>query len=107
MAPSPAPASRFAQHPDPSGYVDATWWPRSGDLGTELPELITALQPASWPISRVVYDPAAWSPAPPHLVVNGGTVRLDPYTFELPETMYVYGADGIVLVVLVVPAATR
>ncbi|MFC8527042.1 DUF5994 family protein [Nocardia sp. NPDC057227] len=104
MTPPPAPASRFAQHPDPSGYVDATWWPRSTDLGTELPDLITALQPESWPISRVVYDPAAWSAAPPHLVVDGGTVRLDPYTFELSETMYVYGADGIVLVVLVVPA---
>ncbi|MEU7769041.1 DUF5994 family protein [Nocardia sp. NPDC049190] len=42
---------------EPSGYIDATWWPRSSNLAIELPDLITAPRPRTGPIWRIVYDP--------------------------------------------------
>ncbi|MBF6210098.1 hypothetical protein IU469_21555 [Nocardia puris] len=96
------PGPRLHLHPDASDYIDATWWPRSGVLVTELPDLLTALQLRAGPISRVVYDPTAWSEAERSLRMDDRVIRLDPYPFELFDTMYVYGTNGAVIVLQVV-----
>ncbi|MFC8527824.1 DUF5994 family protein [Nocardia sp. NPDC057227] len=98
-------APRLQLHPDPSSYLDATWWPESADLATELPDLITALQLRAGPIWRVVYDPALWSPTERDLVLDERVIRLDPYPFEMFGTVYVCGTNGSVVVIQAVPFA--
>jgi len=95
---TPAPTPRLHLHEDPTDYIDATWWPRTSSLATELPDLITALQLRTGPISRVVYDPTTWLPAGGRLFMDERSVRLDPYLFERSDTVYVYGANGNVMV---------
>ncbi|BDU06644.1 hypothetical protein IU485_01495 [Nocardia cyriacigeorgica] len=113
MTPSPLPpprtlasTPRLHLHQDPKDYIDATWQPRSSDLVTELPALLTALQLRTGPISRVVYDPTVWSPASSHLLMDERAIRLDPYPFELFDTMYVYGTNGAVMVLQIVRPST-
>lgn len=101
---TPTLTPRLRLRPDPSGYIDATWWPRSSNLATELPDLITTLGLRTGPIWRIVYDPRAWSPTARHLVVADHTIQLDPYPFELFGTMYICGSGGAVLVVQAIPA---
>ena len=95
---TPTPTPRVHLRTDPKDYIDATWWPRTNNLATELPDLITALQLRTGPISRVVYDPSAWSPTDSPLIVGERRVRLDPYPFEWSDTVYVYGVNGSVMV---------
>ncbi|WP_241384608.1 DUF5994 family protein [Rhodococcus sp. CH91] len=89
-------------HTDPTDCIDATWWPRTRSLATELPDLITALQLRTGSISRVVYDPNTWLPASGRLSMDERSVRLDPYLFERSDTVYVYGTNGNVMVLQVV-----
>lgn len=96
--------SRLHLRPDPSGYIDAAWWPRSSNLAAELLDLIPVLQPRTGPIRRIVYDPRAWSPAERSFIVGDRAVRLDPYPFELFGTMYLCGVDDTVLVVQAIPS---
>lgn len=103
---APGPTPRLHLHQDPRDYIDATWWPRSSDLAIELPDLLTALQLRTGPISRVVYDPTAWSPADRRLFMGDRAIRLDPYPFELLDTMYVYGTNGTVIVLQVLHPST-
>ncbi|WP_226949789.1 DUF5994 family protein [Rhodococcus rhodochrous] len=95
---APTPAPQLHLRTDPRDYIDATWWPRTNSLAAELPDLITALQLRTGPVSRVVYDPSVWSPAASPLFVGDRRVRLDPYPFELADTVYVYGTNGSVMV---------
>ncbi|WP_067665566.1 DUF5994 family protein [Nocardia miyunensis] len=114
MTPSPLPppprvldsTSRLHLHPDPKDYIDATWWPRSSDLVAELPDLLTAFELRTGPISRVVYDPTVWSPVGSHLLMDDRAIPLDPYPFELFNTIYVYGTNGTVIVLQVVHPST-
>ncbi|WP_282783578.1 MULTISPECIES: DUF5994 family protein [unclassified Nocardia] len=87
-----------------SGYIDAVWWPRSSDIATELPHLITALRSRTGPVWRTVFDPRPWAPAGRKLLLDNRTMRLDPYPFELFGTIYLCGVDGTVIVVQTVPA---
>ncbi|RMI28169.1 hypothetical protein EBN03_31200 [Nocardia stercoris] len=54
----------------------------------------------------MVYDPTVWSPAGSHLLMNEREIRLDPYPFELFNTIYVYGTNGTVIVLQVVHPST-
>ncbi|MFF1409541.1 DUF5994 family protein [Streptomyces sp. NPDC058289] len=59
------------------GVLDGAWWPRSRDLATELPALITALTGHLGPIARVGVDATAWRDIPPRLVIDDQVVHLD------------------------------
>ncbi|WP_157108748.1 DUF5994 family protein [Aldersonia kunmingensis] len=106
------PTPRLHLHPNPGEYIDATWWPGTRNLATELPDLVTALQLRTGPISRVVYDPTAWVDTGRHLLMGDRAIRLDPYTFELFDTMYAYGTGSVVVLQVIhssvdsAPAAT-
>ncbi|NKY33885.1 hypothetical protein HGA13_12455 [Nocardia speluncae] len=91
-------------HSNPGDYIDATWWPRTSNLATELPDLITALQLRTGPISHVVYDPTAWDPTGRHLLMVDRAIQLDPYPFELFDTMYVYGTSSVIVLQVIHPS---
>ncbi|MFI5984546.1 DUF5994 family protein [Streptomyces sp. NPDC051555] len=59
------------------GVLDGAWWPRSRDVATELPALITALTGHLGPITRVGLDATAWQDIPTRLVIDDQVVRLD------------------------------
>jgi Family of unknown function (DUF5994) len=47
---------------DGDGYVDGGWWPRSLDLGVELPPLLAEVWSGGYDVFRVSYDLTAWHP---------------------------------------------
>ncbi|WP_146161209.1 DUF5994 family protein [Nocardia sp. MDA0666] len=101
------PRLRLRPRRDGTGHVDGVWWPRTQDLAAELPGLLTVLRPHLGPVRRVVYDPTGWSPSTRHLQLGSHRIRLDPYRFELFNTMYVCSARGIVVILQVVLSTTE
>ncbi|WP_330231571.1 DUF5994 family protein [Nocardia sp. NBC_00508] len=98
---------RLTPKAERGGYIDGAWWPRSGELTTELPDLLAVLSVRLGPIWRVVYDPAGWTDTPRQTTLDDGhTVRLDPYPFELWNTMYVCGRESELIVLQVIPSST-
>jgi hypothetical protein len=69
--------------------LDGAWWPRTRDLGAELPALLTELHSRGIRATRVAYNPAAWAAAPRRLDADGRVVRLgwfrslDPHLLNL------------------------
>ncbi|MFI8454325.1 DUF5994 family protein [Kitasatospora sp. NPDC085464] len=59
------------------GIFDGAWWPRSGHVLAELPDLITALGAHLGRIVRVGLDSAAWDEVPRSVVINGCTVKIN------------------------------
>jgi hypothetical protein len=100
------PRLRLRPRVDDSAYVDGVWWPRTHDLAAELPGLLTALRPWLDPVGRVVYDPAGWAPSAGHFQLGSRRIRVDPYRFELFDTMHVCGVRGLVVVLQVIPSTT-
>ncbi len=103
----PLDTSRLRLRPrgDGTGHVDGVWWARTQDLAAELPGLLTVLRACLGPVRRVVYDPDGWSPSARHLQLGSHRIRLDPYPFELFNTMYVCSTHGVV-VLQVIPSTT-
>jgi uncharacterized protein DUF5994 len=57
--------------------LDGTWWPRSHDLGRELPALIAALEPR-WPgITRVTVSRTMWRIRPDSVTVGDREVHIN------------------------------
>lgn len=73
------------------GAVDGVWWPKSLDLGAELPDLVTVFNLWLDRVRRVVYDPAAWLPAPSRVIHRNEMVSLDPYRLVFSDTIYLKG----------------
>lgn len=90
-----------------TGHVDGAWWPWSGTLTTELPDLLSVLSVRVGSIQRVRYHLGEWASAPATLVTDGRTVRLDGYERQPVNTLEVLGADRSRVVLLVVPPSTR
>jgi hypothetical protein len=89
-----------------TGYVDGAWWPHSGDLTTELPELLALLSVRLGPIDRVLYKLNDWAKAPTELAAGGRAVRLDGYPLQPQNTVEVLGLNASRIVLLVVPPHT-
>ncbi|MFI5778950.1 DUF5994 family protein [Nocardia sp. NPDC051570] len=95
---------RLRPKADSDEYLDGAWWPRSGDLIAELPDLLAVLAVRLGPVRRVVYDRASWSRTPRQIIIDDRAVPLDAYTFELGNTMYIFGSAGAVIVLRVIPS---
>ncbi|MBF6327650.1 DUF5994 family protein [Nocardia transvalensis] len=106
VPPDYTPRLRLKPKADREGYLDGAWWPRSGKLTAELPDLLAVLAVRLGPIQRVVYDRASWSRVPRQLTVGNRAIQLDAYQFELGNTMYVYGSNGRMIVLRVIASTT-
>jgi len=105
-APTPehTPRLRLKPKASPTGFVDGAWWPASGDLLTELPDLLAVLSVRLGPISHVTYKFGEWATAPVKTVIGGRVVRLAGYRRQPGNTIEVRGLGGTSVILLVVPA---
>ncbi len=62
---------------DRQGVLDGAWWPRSRDIGSELPSLLAALTEYLGPVTRVGLDRRSWHDLPSRMVVDGHVVHID------------------------------
>lgn len=75
--PYPGPPARLTLLPTGPHRLDGTWWPRSHDLGRELPALLAALE-ERWPgITRVTVSRSMWRARPESLLVGGRVVHIN------------------------------
>lgn len=84
------------------GLLDGAWWPRSRDIGAQLPGLISALTEHLGPVTRVGLDAGAWDEAPGRLTVDGRVVHIDWYPVG-DDTVLVTRGDRDHFVLLVIP----
>lgn len=85
------------------GAVDGAWWPRSGDLGDELPDLVSVLSRLIGPVRRVVYDPASWTSAPSRIIHRNDAVAVDSYRLVASDTIYLVGSHSRDALLYVIP----
>lgn len=105
----PPPSSRRLPAPRAPrpGAVDGAWWPRTSDLIAELADLAALLAGQAGSLDRIMYNIAAWQPAPRRTMLGGRSVRLDGYRHLPAHTLCVLGLDRNRLVLLVIPAHTQ
>jgi Family of unknown function (DUF5994) len=87
------------------GWVDGGWWPRSRDLGAELPGLLAVLAVRLGRIERVSYHLGDWGPTGAKISCGVGVVRLGGYRTQRADTVDVLAA-GSRVTLLVVPPET-
>jgi Family of unknown function (DUF5994) len=83
--------------------VDGVWWPKTLDLGSELPDLLAVFGLWIGTVHRVVYDPSAWSPAPTRIIRHNAMVSLNPYRLVFSDTIYLLGTHSRDAVLFVLP----
>ncbi|WP_123029214.1 DUF5994 family protein [Mycolicibacterium stellerae] len=104
--PDNTPRLRLKPKAPTTGHVDGAWWPRSGDLSHELPDLLAVLSVRLGVVDRVMYNLAEWATVPRRLTTGGRAVRLDGYTRQPANTLQVRGMNREQILLLVVPANT-
>lgn len=105
-SPDHTPRLRLKPKAPRSGFVDGAWWPHTGNLSTELPDLLAVLSVRLGQIDRVLYNVGEWSKAPAKLAIGGRRVRLDGYQRQPVNTVEVIGLERDRIVLLTVPADT-
>jgi hypothetical protein len=73
---------------------DGAWFPRSRDLGVELPELIAELERRGVRVERFTYSLEAWEPAPRKMLVSGRTIRTGGFRSMDPQVVCLIWAGG-------------
>jgi hypothetical protein len=89
-----------------SGFVDGGWWPRSGNLSTELPPLLKAMWSAGHQVYRVTYDLAIWDRPPRRMTVTGRPVKLDGYRSDGPTLSLIDQSGWKRIDLVVIPPST-
>ncbi|MEU0189422.1 DUF5994 family protein [Streptomyces afghaniensis] len=79
---SSAPRLSLAPVGPAPALLDGAWWPRSRDLGAELPSLAAVLDPLWGRITRVTVNPTHWPTVPRKAPVAGHVVKVG---WFLPE----------------------
>lgn len=105
-SPEHTPRLRLKPKASRSGYVDGAWWPRSDDLATELPDLLSVLSVRLGRIDRVIFNRNEWSTPSTKFETGGQGVRLDGYRLQPTNTVEVLGLYRNKIVLLVVPPNT-
>jgi hypothetical protein len=89
-------------------FVDGSWWPRSTDLTTELPNLVTALSARLGQLVMVGYHLNAWAQTPSQIQIDGRTVHLQSFTADQPATVILIDDAGrCVTLLITTPNATE
>jgi hypothetical protein len=105
--PEHTPRLRLKPKAPRSGHVDGAWWPRSDDLGAQLPDLLAVLSVRLGPIDRVLFNVNEWAKSTPKLSTGGRAVRLDGYQRQPVNTVEVIGLNRSRIALLVVPPNTN
>ncbi|MCQ8829902.1 DUF5994 family protein [Streptomyces malaysiensis] len=84
------------------GNLDGAWWPRSRDIGAELPALVTALTDYLGPVVRVGLDSDAWEELPTRLIIDDRVVHIDSFPVG-DDTILITRGDQDLFSLLVVP----
>jgi Family of unknown function (DUF5994) len=84
------------------GVLDGAWWPRSRDIGAELPALLSALIGHLGPVTRVGLDTAAWEGLPTRIVVDDQVVHIDSFPVG-DDTVLITRGDRDIFSLLMVP----
>ncbi|MFF5407037.1 DUF5994 family protein [Streptomyces misionensis] len=84
------------------GVLDGAWWPRSHDIGAELPALLEALTEHLGPLSRVGLDTSAWEGLPTRIAVGDRVVHVDSFPVG-DDTVLITRGDRDHFSLLVVP----
>ncbi|GKQ36751.1 DUF5994 family protein [Streptomyces sp. A012304] len=87
------------------GVLDGAWWPRSRDIGAELPALLSALTGHLGPVTRVGLDTTAWEGLPTRIVVDDRVVHIDSFPLG-DDTVLITRSDQDIFSLLVVPPDT-
>src|SRR6476659_10856423 len=88
------------------GFVQGAWWPRSTELTSELPSLLSALSLRVGSIDSVLYHESDWSSAPLSIKHQGDQVILGAHQ-EWPNVVSLFGPRFGRLDLLVVPPHTE
>ncbi|MFJ8096963.1 DUF5994 family protein [Streptomyces griseofuscus] len=88
------------------GVLDGAWWPRSRDIGAELPELLSALTRHLGPVTRVGLDTAAWAGLPTRIVVDDRVVHIDSFPVGDDTVLITRGDQDLFSLLVVPPNAT-
>jgi hypothetical protein len=107
LGPETTPRLRLKPKAPTSGYVDGAWWPHTGDLVMELPDLLAVMSVRLGHIDHVLYNLFEWTKAPAKFWTGGGMVRLDGYHQQPGNTIEIIGRTSHKLVLLVVPSGTE
>ncbi|MBX9397254.1 hypothetical protein K4749_27620 [Streptomyces sp. TRM72054] len=84
------------------GVLDGAWWPRSHDIGAELPALLDALAEHLGPLSRVGLDATAWEGLPTRIVIDDCVVHVDSFPVG-DDTILITRGDRDHFSLLVIP----
>ncbi|GHF01270.1 hypothetical protein E5082_10445 [Streptomyces griseoluteus] len=87
------------------GILDGAWWPRSRDIGAELPSLISALTEHLGPVTRVGLDGSAWDELPTRVMVDDRVVHIDSFPVG-DDTVLITRGEGDLFSLLLVPPDT-
>ncbi|WP_030980524.1 DUF5994 family protein [Streptomyces sp. NRRL S-1824] len=87
------------------GLLDGAWWPRTRDIETELPALISVLTGHLGPITRVGLDASVWNGLPTRLVIDDQVVHLDSDPVG-DDTVLITRGHNDLFALLVVPPDT-
>jgi hypothetical protein len=85
-----------------AGSLDGAWWPRSRNVGAELPGLVRALTEHLGPVVSVGLDADGRDDVPARLVVDGRSVHIDQYPVG-DDTVIITRGDRDHFSLLVVP----
>jgi hypothetical protein len=88
------------------GILDGAWWPRSRDIGAELPALVTALAEHLGPVTRVGLDAVGWEGLPTRIVVDDRVVHIDSFAVGDDTVLITRGEEDIFSLLVIPPNAT-
>ncbi|WP_407698506.1 DUF5994 family protein [Streptomyces cyaneochromogenes] len=88
------------------GILDGAWWPRSRDIGAELPALLSALTGHLGPLTRVGLDATAWDGLPTRIVVDDRVVHIDSFPVGDSTVLITRGETDVFSLLVVPPDAT-
>ncbi|GAB2745600.1 DUF5994 family protein [Streptomyces bullii] len=88
------------------GVLDGAWWPRSRDIGAELPALLSALTGYLGPVTRVGLDAAAWEGLPTRIVVDDRVVHIDSFLVGDGTVLITRGDQDMFSLLVIPPHAT-
>ncbi|KUO08876.1 DUF5994 family protein [Streptomyces sp. DSM 15324] len=84
------------------GVLDGAWWPKSHDIGAELPALLDALTEHLGPLSRIGLDATAWKRLPTRIVIDDRVVHVDSFPVG-DDTILITRGDRDHFSLLVIP----